>query len=134
VAVVESFEDLEHVEANVEVVEALVQFAEISVARVNELGDDGRRLGKRVSDNINEFDNVDTVLEGLENLDLATDLVFLHGLQDFDDNALIVQSVDSFVHFRVLASTDLLDDLIVVLGPAQQQSKLNNEARNQKTD
>ena len=77
-AVVESFEDLEHVEANVEVVEALVQFAEISVARVNELGDDGRRLGKRVSDNINEFDNVDTVLEGLENLDLATDLVFLH--------------------------------------------------------
>ena len=58
----------------------------------------------------------------------------LTGLQDFDDNALIVQSVDSFVHFRVLASTDLLDDLIVVLGPAQQQSKLNNEARNQKTD
>lgn len=41
-------------------------------------------------------------------------------LQDFDDDALVVERVDSFVDFGVLASADLLDDLVVVLGPERE--------------
>lgn len=36
-------------------------------------------------------------------------------LEDFDHDALVVESVDSFVHLRVLASADFLDDFVVVL-------------------
>ena len=35
--------------------------------------------------------------------------------EDLNDDRLIVLRVDSFVDFRVLASSDLLDDLVVVL-------------------
>ena len=43
-------------------------------------------------------------------------------LQDLDDDALVVESVDSLVDFGVLASANLLDDLVVVLGPERSQS------------
>lgn len=37
--------------------------------------------------------------------------------QNFDHDALIVLGVDTFVNFRVFASANLLDDLIVFLRP-----------------
>ena len=78
VAIVESFEDLKHVEANVEVVEALVKFAEVGVTRVNKFSDDRGSLSQGVTDDINKLDNVDTVLQGLQDLDLTSDLVLLN--------------------------------------------------------
>ena len=36
-------------------------------------------------------------------------------LEDFDDDSLVVESIDSLIHFRVLASANLFDDLVVVL-------------------
>ena len=36
-------------------------------------------------------------------------------LQDIDDDALVVLCVDSFVDLGVLSTTNLLDDLIVIL-------------------
>lgn len=44
-------------------------------------------------------------------------------LQDFDDNSLVGQRVDSLVDFGILASADLLDDLVVVLGPVRMGRK-----------
>ena len=41
----------------------------------------------------------------------------LTGLEDFNDNALVGLRVDALIDFRVLASANLLDDFIVVLGP-----------------
>ena len=78
VAVVESLEDLEHVVADVEVIEALVKLAEISIASVNKLSDDGGCLGKRISDDVDKLNNVDSVLKRLENLDLTSDFVLLN--------------------------------------------------------
>ena len=78
VAEIESFEDLEHIVANVEVVERLIKFAEISVACVDEFSDDGGGLGQRISYDINELNNIDTVLESLEDLDFSSDLVLLN--------------------------------------------------------
>ena len=48
---------------------------------------------------------------------LAAD--WLTWLEDFDNDSLIVLSVDAFIDFRVLSSTDFLDNLVVVLGPKQ---------------
>jgi hypothetical protein len=48
------------------------------------------------------------------------DPIWLTWLQDFNDNSLVRERVNSFVNLRVLSSTDLLDDLVVVLGSAQQ--------------
>ena len=40
-------------------------------------------------------------------------------LEDFDDDALVRLGVNAFVHFRVLSSSDLLDDFVVLLRSAQ---------------
>ena len=37
-------------------------------------------------------------------------------LQDFDYNSLVRLGVDALVNFRVLASSDLFDNLVVILG------------------
>lgn len=62
VTVVQRFQDLEHVEADVEIIEALVEFAEICVASVHEFRDDGRRLGEGVAHHIDQLNDVHTVL------------------------------------------------------------------------
>ena len=75
VAVVKGLEDFEHVVANVEVTEALVEFAEIGVARVNELSNNGWRFCQGVTYDINQLNDVYTVLQSLQNLDFSPDLV-----------------------------------------------------------
>jgi hypothetical protein len=42
-------------------------------------------------------------------------LDLLTRLKDLDNNPFVVESVDSFIHLRVLSSTNLLDDLIILL-------------------
>ena len=74
---VEGLQDLEHVVADVEVVEALIKLAEISIAGIDELSDNGRGLGKRITDNVNKFDDVDAALQSLEDLNFTTNLVLL---------------------------------------------------------
>lgn len=76
-AEIKRLEDLVHVVANVKVVEALVELAEVSVARVDELSDNGRRLGQRVAHDIDQVDDVDSALERLQNFDLPPNLVLL---------------------------------------------------------
>ena len=65
VAEVESLQDLKHVVANIKVIETLVKFAEISVAGIDELSDNGGSLGQWVANYVNEIDNIDSVLQGL---------------------------------------------------------------------
>jgi len=51
--------------------------------------------------------------------------VWLTWLEDLDNDALIVGGVDTFVDFGVLSASDLLNDLVVVLGPAQVKYNYN---------
>ena len=78
VAVIERLQNLKHVVSDIEVVEALVQFAEISVASINEFSDDRWCLGQWVAHDIDKLNNVHTVLQSLQNLDLTPDLVLFH--------------------------------------------------------
>lgn len=112
---IKGLQDLEHVVSDVKVCETLVKFSEVSLTRVDELCDDGGCLGQWVSDNVDQVNNVGASLQSLQNLDLSSDLVLLHWFENFDDDSLIVLSVDALVDFRVLSTTNLLDDLVVVL-------------------
>merc|ERR1711865_580968 len=98
-AEVEGLQDLEHVEADIEVSEAFVKCTEINITSVNELHDESGSLGHRVTYDINQVDDVDASLDRLQNFDLASNLGLLNGLEDFDNDALVVCVVDSFVHF-----------------------------------
>jgi hypothetical protein len=51
----------------------------------------------------------------LENFYLSSNLCLLDWLEDFDDDLLIICGVDSFIYFRILSSSDFLDDLVVLL-------------------
>lgn len=148
VAVVERAQHLEDVVSNVEVGEALVQGPEVDVAGVNVLHDERGGLGHGVTDHIDEVDDVDAALEGLQDLDLASDLGLLHytsaidkaartylnvnllraflsarerltWLEYLNDDSLPVGCVDTLIDLGVLASADLLDDLVVLLRPTQ---------------
>ena len=75
---IKCLQDLEHIVANIEVVKALVKFAEISVTGIDKFSNNGWRLSERVTNNINQIDNVDSVLQGLQNFNFASDFVLLN--------------------------------------------------------
>ena len=77
VAEVERLKNLIHVEANVEVVEALVQLAEVCIASIDEFSNNGGSLGQWVPHDIDQLDNVHTAFQVLQNLDLSSNLVLL---------------------------------------------------------
>lgn len=77
VAVIECLQDFEHVITNIEVIEALVKFAEVGIARVDKLSDDRRCLRQRIANDIKHVNDIDTTLERLQNFDLTSDLVLL---------------------------------------------------------
>ena len=99
VAEIERFENLKHVEANVEVIEALIQLAEVCIARVDKLSDDRRRLGQGVPHHIDQVDDIRAASERLQNFDLSSNLVLLDWLEYFDDDSLIRLRIYAFVHF-----------------------------------
>lgn len=97
--VVQSLQGLVYVVPYVEVGEVLIQSSKVNISGIHVLHDEGRCLCHWVSDNVNQVDNVDSALQSLEDLDFPSDLGFLDRLQDFNDNAFVVGSVDSFVNF-----------------------------------
>ena len=74
---VKCFEDFEHVVPDVEVSKLLVESSKIDVAGVHVLHDQCWRFGHRVTHYVDQIDNVDAVLQGLENLDFTTDFGLL---------------------------------------------------------
>ena len=97
-AEVESTEDFENVVAYVEVIEILVQCTEVNITGVYILHDESRSLGHGIPHDIDQVDNVHAALQGLQDLDLTSDLGLLDWLEDLDDYALASGSVDTLVH------------------------------------
>ena len=58
VAEIKRFQDFVHIEANVEVVETLVQLAEIRVTRIDELRNNRRCLGQWVPHDVDQLNDV----------------------------------------------------------------------------
>lgn len=112
---VKGLQNLENVVSDVEVIEVLVECAEIDIACVDIFHDECGCLGHRIAYHVDQVDDVNAALESLQNLDLTPNLCLLHWLQDLDDNTLTSGSVDALIHFRILSSADLLNDLVVLL-------------------
>ena len=122
VAEVESFEEFENVEADVEIVELGVEAAEVGVVHVLEderwrfalmksqsaTRFDGRqrdRTNLRVSNNVEESNDIGSARQVLQDLDLSLDLLLLDRLENLDDALLVVDDIDAFKDFRVLSTT-----------------------------
>jgi hypothetical protein len=102
VAVVEGFEQLVDVVADVDVVELGVESAEVGIIDVFE--NEGGRLALRVPHDVKQGDNVGTAGQVLQNLNLALYLLLLDGLEDFDDAFLVVDDVDALEYLRVFTA------------------------------
>jgi hypothetical protein len=109
---VQRLKELINVEADIIVREARVQGPEISV--VDCLKDQAGSLALVVPNNVEQSYDVGAASKILENLDLSLDLLLLHGLEDLDNAFLVVDDVDAFEYLRVLASTNLANDLVVL--------------------
>ena len=122
-------------------VQGWVQNLEICVVDI--LKDQARGFGLWIPYNIQKLDDVCASTDVLQDLDLTLDLqhtgeiskrsltgvqsmtpnlLFLHRLQDLDDALLVVDDVDAFKDFTVLASANLPDDLIIILVPVDGDS------------
>ena len=117
VAKVQRLQNLEDVVLYIEIIEVLVQSAEIYIASIDIFHDKCGCFGHGITHNINQVDNVDSALESLENLDLPSDFCLLHWLQDLDDNTLASSSIYALIHLRILSATDFLNNLVVFLRP-----------------
>lgn len=78
VAEVKSLQDLKHVKSDIKISKTLVQGAEINIASVNVLHDQGGGLGHWVSDHVDQVDDVDAVSQSLKNLDFPSDFGFFN--------------------------------------------------------
>ena len=75
---VKGLEDLVHVVSDIEISETLVKSSEVNITCVDVLHDQGRGLGHRVSDNIDQVNDVDASSQSLKNFDLSSDLGLLN--------------------------------------------------------
>ena len=115
VTVVESLKDLVYIESDIVVGEAFVEGSEINITSVNVLHDESRSLRHGISNDVDQIDDVDTTSQSLQDLDFSTNLGLLDGLQNFDNDSLVIQRVDTLVDLRVFTTANLLDDFIVFL-------------------
>lgn len=74
VAKIKRLQNLEDVEANIKVTKGFVQSAEVDITSVYELHNQSGCLCHWVTDHVKEINYVNSVLEGLQNFDLSSDL------------------------------------------------------------
>lgn len=115
VAVVQRLQHLVNVKSDIVIAETLIQSTEIEVTGVNVLHYECWRLCHWISHDVNKVNNVNSATKSLQDLDLTSDLSFFYWLEDLDNNSLVVQSIDTFVHLRVLSTSNFLNDLVVLL-------------------
>jgi len=115
VAEVQCLEQLEDVVPNVIIGQSGVQSLEVEVVHV--LEDQARRLGDRISDNIQQLDDVLAPGEVLQDLDLALDFFLLHRLQNLHHTLGTIVQVGTGKYFTVLASANLAVHFVNILIP-----------------
>jgi hypothetical protein len=52
----------------------------------------------------------------LKDLDFTSNLGLFNRLENLNDDSFVINCVDTFVDFGILSSSNLLDDLIIILG------------------
>lgn len=99
VCIVESGQQLEHVETDVDVFEGGIQIPVVLIVHV--LCHDRWRLAHVVTGDVNQADDIGTTDKVLENFDLELHQVLLGRLQHFDDAFLTIAEIDSSEYFGI---------------------------------
>ena len=63
------------------------------------------RFGDRLSDHVEELNDVGASVKGLQNLDFSVDFLSTNGLQNLHDALLVVVDVAAFKDLRVFPSS-----------------------------
>jgi hypothetical protein len=92
--IVESFEKLKDVIANIVIGESRIEHLEICIIDV--FKDERGSLGLRIADDIKELNNVGSATHVLKNLDFAFDFLLLDRLKNLNDALCIVCHIDAF--------------------------------------
>lgn len=95
--------------------ELLLPPTHLEVRVLHLLKHEAGRLGVRVPHHVQQLDDVGPAAQVLQDLDLPLDLLLLHGLQDLDHAALLVDGVVAVEDLAVLAAPDLAHNLVVLL-------------------
>jgi hypothetical protein len=114
-AIVESFKNFIDVESNIIIGEALVQGTEIKITCINIFHDQCWSLCHWVSHDVNQVNDINSTSKSLQDFNFSSNLGLFHRFKNLDDNSLVIQGVDSLVYFRVLSSSDLLNDFVILL-------------------
>ena len=112
-AIVQSLEQLEDIETNIEVRESRVKDLEVCV--VDMLEDERGSLGLRIAYHVEQLDDVCSPAHVLQDLNFSFDLLLFDGLEDFDDTLGVVDGVDALEDLRVLAAADLSNYFVLFL-------------------
>ena len=122
---VQRLEQFEDVVPNVVVAQGGIEGLEVEVVHV--LEDQARRLGHRISHNIQQLDDVLASREVLQDLDLAFDFFLLDGLQYLYHTLGTIVQVGTSKNFTILASTDLTVYFVDILISVKKERDLWNE-------
>ena len=80
-------------------------------------------LGLRIAYHIEELNNVGAAAHVLQNFDFSFDFLLFDGLEYLDDTLGVVDDVDAFKDFRVLAAANFANDFVLFLvAPVDRQS------------
>jgi len=113
VTMVKSKEDFIDVIANICIRERGIENLEVGIVDV--LKNEAGSLALRVSHNVKEANDVWPTAEILEDLYLALNLLLLNRLEDLNDAPRLVDDIESLEHFAVFSSTNLSNNLVVIL-------------------
>jgi len=116
---IQRLEELVHVVADVDVCELWVEYLEVCV--VDGFENERWGFGLWIANDVVEFDYVCTSAQVLQNLDLSFDLLLLHRFEDLDHALGVEHHVDALKHLRVLATSNLAHNLVVVHIASRQQ-------------
>lgn len=112
-AVIQRLQQFKDIIPYIEIRQRRIQNLEISV--IHMLKDKTGRLALWVSYNIQKLNDICPPTHILKNLNLTFNLLFLHGLEDFDDTFRVVAHVVAFKNLRIFATADFTYYFIVFL-------------------
>mmetsp|Transcript_24785 Transcript_24785/g.44546 ORF Transcript_24785/g.44546 Transcript_24785/m.44546 type:complete len:298 (-) Transcript_24785:194-1087(-) len=113
VTIIQRLEKLKNIIPNIIIRERGIQNLEIGI--IHMLKDKRGSLGLGIPHHIEELDDVRPPAHVLEYLDLAFDLFFFDGFEDFDDAFGVVPDVYAFEDFGIFSAADFADDFVVFL-------------------
>mmetsp|Transcript_13691 Transcript_13691/g.28084 ORF Transcript_13691/g.28084 Transcript_13691/m.28084 type:complete len:210 (-) Transcript_13691:269-898(-) len=90
---------------------------ELKVSVIHVFKDQTRHFRIWIATDIQQFDDVCSSIQALQDLDLPLDFLLFHRLQNLNNAPLVVDNIDALKNVTVLPSSHFSNNLVVVLFP-----------------